>query len=108
MARILMALSFGAVSLVIVFISGLMSGVVRLGTVTLRSLLAFCVSSVIVFFILFAFDTFDEKIGKKLAALNAEIDEEQESEDSSREEGSEEETQSEEETAEGTNETPNR
>ena len=97
MARILMALSFGAVSLVIVFISGLMSGVVRLGTVTLRSLLAFCVSSVVVYFILMAFDTWDDFYKKQFEKLEEEAGETQEVEEEAAEgEKVEEEVQTEE------------
>ncbi len=75
MSTILMALALGAFSMIIVFFSGLASGVVRLGTLSLRSLIAFCITSVITYLVMFAFELYDakrrqeaDKIAKELAA----------------------------------------
>lgn len=74
MSTILMALTLGACSMIIVFFAGLASGVVRLGTLSLRSLIAFCITSVATYLIMFAFELYDErqrqeadKVAKELA-----------------------------------------
>lgn len=75
MSTILMALSLGAISMIIVFISGMVSGDVRLITLTLRCLFSFCVSSAVVYFLLMLFEMYDEskrkeaeEVAKELAA----------------------------------------
>ena len=60
-----MALAFGAISMIITFISGMLSGVVRLGTLTLRSCLAFCIASAACYFLLMLFDMYNERLDKK-------------------------------------------
>lgn len=88
MSTTLMALSLGAVSMIIVFISGMMSGVVRLGTLTLRSLFAFCVTSVLTYFILMLFEMYDESRRKKSEEISKElVKDEETSEDESSPEG---------------------
>ena len=76
-----MALAVGAFSMITVFFSGLASGLVRMGTLSLRSFIAFCITSVTVYLILFMFELYDEKrrkkadeIAKELAGDNAESD----------------------------------
>ena len=78
MSTILMALSLGAVSMIVVFISGMMSGVVRLGTISLRSLLAFCVTSAFTYFILMMFEMYDEHKRKEMDAVAKELAEDEE------------------------------
>lgn len=70
-----MALTLGAFSMIIVFFAGLASGVVRLGTLSLRSLIAFSITSIATYLIMFAFELYDskrrqeaDKIAKELAA----------------------------------------
>lgn len=60
-----MALSLGAVSMIIVFISGMISGAVRLGILGLRTLIAFCVTSAFVYFALMLFKMYDENRRRK-------------------------------------------
>lgn len=55
------------VSVVIVFIAGVMSGVVRLGTVMMRALMAFFMTGAASYFILMLFDWFYEKQHKKFS-----------------------------------------
>lgn len=73
MSTILMALSLGAVSMIIVFISGMMSGVVRLGTLSLRCLFAFCVTTALTYFILMLFEMYDERKRKEADAISKEL-----------------------------------
>ena len=73
MSTILMALSLGAVSMIIVFISGMMSGVVRLGTLSLRSFIAFCVTTALTYFILMLFEMYDERRRKEAEAVAKEL-----------------------------------
>lgn len=75
MSTVLMALTLGAFSMIIVFFAGLASDVVRLGTLSLRSLIAFCTTSVATYLIMFAFELYDskrrqeaEKVANELAA----------------------------------------
>ncbi len=89
MSTILMALSLGAISMIIVFISGMMSGDVRLTTLTLRCLLAFCVSSAAVYFLLMIFEMYDESRRKKIAEVEKELVENAEGKENSEEENSE-------------------
>ena len=55
------------VSVVIVFVAGIMSGVVRLGTVMMRSLLAFFMSGAASYFLLMVFDWYYERQHKKFS-----------------------------------------
>ena len=68
-----MALAFGAISMIITFISGMLSGVVRLGTLTLRSCLAFCIASAACYFLLMLFDMYNERLDKKDEQIAAEV-----------------------------------
>ncbi len=73
MSTILMALSLGAVSMTVVFISGMVSGVVRLGTLSLRSLFAFCLTSAFTYFILMLFEMYDERRRKEAETVAKEL-----------------------------------
>lgn len=73
MSTILMALSLGVVSMIIVFISGMMSGVVRLGTLSLRCLFAFCVTTALTYFIMMLFEMYDERRRKEAEAVAKEL-----------------------------------
>lgn len=89
MSTILMALSLGAISMIIVFISGMISGDVRLGTLTLRCLLSFCVSSAVVYFLLMIFEMYDESRRKEAEKVAKELAENAEGDESSADENSE-------------------
>lgn len=78
MSTILMALSLGTISMIIVFISGLMSGVVRLGTLTLRSLIAFCLTSAASYFLMMLFDLMMENNKKEQKKVEEELAEDEE------------------------------
>lgn len=73
MSTILMALSLGAVSMIIVFISGMMSGAVRFGTLSLRGFIAFCVTTALTYFILMLFEMYDERKRKEIEAVTKEL-----------------------------------
>lgn len=88
MSTILMALSLGAISMIIAFISGMISGDVRLGTLTLRCLFAFCVSSAIVYFLLMIFEMYDENRRKEAEKVAKELAENPTGEENSEEENS--------------------
>ena len=60
------ALALGTVSMIIVFISGMTSGVVRWGTLALRVLFAFSMTSAASYFLMMLFDYYDEMKLKKL------------------------------------------
>ena len=60
-----MALSLGAVSMIITLLSGLASGVVRVGTLALRCCFAFCLASAACYFLLMLFDLYNERLQKK-------------------------------------------
>lgn len=64
MSTILMALSFGAISMTVVLISGLASGVVRTWTIALRSGLAFCLTSAACYFLLIMLEMYYERLQK--------------------------------------------
>lgn len=67
--RILMtALTLGAISMLIVIIGGLTSGLVRLSTLALRALFAFAMASAASYFLMMLFDLYDEYTTKKLKA----------------------------------------
>lgn len=68
MPILLTALALGTVSMIIVFISGMTSGVVRWGTLALRVLFAFCMTSAASYFFMMLFDYYDEMKMKKLMA----------------------------------------
>ena len=71
--------------MIIVFISGLVSGLVRLGTLTLRSLLAFCLTSAASYFLLMLFEMYEARVKKEIAEVEAELVEDEESEESNEE-----------------------
>ena len=81
MARVLAALVLGAVSLIVVLISGISSGDVRISTIIFRSIISFCVSSAIFFFLLMAFDLYEEKVAKTLEQVKQEIATEEKTEE---------------------------
>lgn len=66
MKVLLTALLLGAVSMVIVFCSGVVSGVVRFSTVMVRTVWAFSMTSAATFFLIMLFDYYDEIQTKKL------------------------------------------
>ena len=59
--------------MVIVFVSGLSSGVVRLTTLALRSVFAFAMTSAATYFIMMLYDYYEEIQAKKLKKDVAEI-----------------------------------
>ena len=66
MKVLLTALLLGAVSMAIVFCSGVFSGVVRFSTVMIRTVWAFSMTSAATFFLIMLFDYYDEIQTKKL------------------------------------------
>ena len=82
MSTILMALSLGAVSMIITFLAGLASGVVRVGTLALRCCFAFCLASAICYFLLMMFELYDERLQKKNEEIDEEVAEDSEGENS--------------------------
>lgn len=58
---LLTAILLGVVSMIIVFVSGLTSGVVGIFKIILRSCFAFAMTSAAVYFLLMIFDYFNEK-----------------------------------------------
>ena len=78
MSTILMALSLGAVSMIITFLAGLASGVVRVGTLALRCCFAFCLASAICYFLLMMFEFYDERLQKKNEEVAKEVEEDAE------------------------------
>lgn len=66
MPILLTAFALGAVSMIIVLISGLSSGLVRLGTLSLRAVFAFCMTSAASYFLMMLFDLYEELKQKKL------------------------------------------
>lgn len=66
MKVLLTALLLGAVSMAIVFCSGVFSGVVRFSTVMVRTVWAFSMTSAATFFLIMLFDYYDEIQTKKL------------------------------------------
>ena len=87
MSTILMALSFGAISMAVTFIAGLASGVVRIGTLALRSCFAFCLASAACYFLLMLFEMYDEKHQKEAEKIAAELASEGEEGETSESEG---------------------
>lgn len=57
---LLTALLLGVVSMIIVFVSGLMSGVVGIFTLIIRTAFAFAMTSAAIYFLLMVFDYFNE------------------------------------------------
>ena len=80
MSTILMALSLGAISMIITFIAGMASGVVRVGTLALRSCFTFCLASAACYFLLMLFDMYNERLQKENEKVEAEVAEGEESE----------------------------
>ena len=83
MARVMAALVLGTISLIVVFLSGLSSGDVRLSTIFFRTIVAFCVSSAISYFLLMAFDLYEEHIAKTLEQVKKEVADEEKNEENS-------------------------
>jgi len=80
-STILMALSLGAVSMIITFLAGMASGVVRVGTLALRSCFVFCLASAACYFLLMLFDLYNERLQKKDEQIENEVAEEVEGEE---------------------------
>lgn len=76
MPILLTALALGTISMIIVFISGMASGVVRWSTLALRVLFAFSMTSAASYFFMMLFDYYDEmklrKLREAAEALEAE------------------------------------
>lgn len=70
---LLTALLLGVVSMIVVFVSGFSSGVVRLTTLALRSVFAFAMTSAATYFLLMLYDYYEEMQAKKLKKDVAEI-----------------------------------
>ena len=87
MSTILMALSLGALSMVITFISGMASGVVRFGTLALRSFLVFALASAACYCLFILFDMYDERHKKLAEKLAEEATKGEEGEENSESEG---------------------
>ena len=69
---LLTALLLGVISMIIVFISGLTSGVVGIFTLILRACFAFAMTSAATYFLLMLFDYFEET---QTAELKKEVEE---------------------------------
>lgn len=81
MSTILMALSLGAVSMIITFLSGLASGVVRVGTLAFRCCFAFCLASAICYFLLMMLEMYEGRLQKKTEQIEEEVAEDAEGEE---------------------------
>jgi|GEM_PF-2101351 len=77
-----MALAVGAISMIVVFISGMASGVVRVWTVALRCGLAFCVVSAASYFLLILLEMYYNRLQREAEQIAAEVAAESESENS--------------------------
>lgn len=66
MNYLLTALLLGVVSMIIVFVAGLTSGVVGLGTLAIRTVFAFAMTSAASYFLLMLYDYYEEIQAKKL------------------------------------------
>ena len=66
MKVLLISLLLGFISLIVVCVSGVSSGVVRLTTLALRAIFAFAMTSAASFFLIMLFDYFEEMREKKL------------------------------------------
>ncbi len=66
MNYLLTALLLGAVSMIIVFVAGLTSNVVGLGTLAIRTVFAFAMTSAASYFLLMLYDYYEEIQAKKL------------------------------------------
>lgn len=76
MSTILMALSFGAISMIVVFLSGMASGVVRVWTLMLRCGLAFCLTSAACYFLLIMLEMYYQRLHKEEEQVASELAEE--------------------------------
>ena len=72
MSTILMSLSLGAISMIVTFMSGMISGVVRVGTLALRSCFVFCLASAAAYFVLMLFEMYNERLQKEREKLEKE------------------------------------
>ena len=63
---LLTALLLGVVSMIIVFVSGFSSGVVRFSTLAIRTVFAFAMTSAATYFLLMLYDYYEEIQAKKL------------------------------------------
>ncbi len=73
------AFLIGTISLIIVFVSGITSGVVRMNTLLMRSVFALFMAGAASYFLLMVFDWYYERLNKKLKAeleqVNTEVKE---------------------------------
>lgn len=74
---LLTALLLGVISMIIVFISGLTSGVVGIFTLILRACFAFAMTSAATYFLLMLFDYYEETQTKQLQKESEEITQEE-------------------------------
>ena len=77
-----MSLALGTMSMIIVFFSGLAAGVVRIGTLTFRGFVAFCVSTAVSYLFLMLFEMYGERLQKETLEVEKEVAEDEESEES--------------------------
>ena len=66
------AFIISTVAVIIVFVSGMTSGVVRMNTLLMRTFFAFFMTGAATYFLLMLFDWYYEKQHKKFAEVNAE------------------------------------
>ena len=78
MSTILMALSLGTISMIVVLISGLASGVVRFWTLVFRCGLAFCLAGAACYFLLLFVEMYYEKFQKEKDKIETELAENEE------------------------------
>ena len=73
MSKILMALALGAISMIVVLISGLSSGVVRIWTLAFRCCLAFCITGGFCYFLLIFVEMYYERLQKEKEQVENEL-----------------------------------
>lgn len=82
MSDVLISLALGTISMIIVFFSGLASGAVRIGTLTFRGFVAFCLSTAVSYVCLMLFEMYGERLTKKTLELEKEVAEGEDGEES--------------------------
>ena len=81
MKVLLTALLLGVVSMIIVFVAGLTSGVVRLTTLAFRAIFAFAMTSAASYFLMMLYDLYEELKMKKMKKALEEVEKVQNAED---------------------------
>ena len=80
MKVLLTALLLGVVSMIIVFVAGLTSGVVRLTTLAFRAIFAFAMTSAASYFLMMLYDLYEELKMKKMKKALEEVEKAQNAE----------------------------